>query len=365
MSDGRTARVYLAVPALGVEAGERLGEHLLQPGEEVPPERLRPADEVLPCAALRLVHPERGAARERRPLEGLVDLVLVEPVAELVHRREQAVEALLEVARRQPDVLDARAGRERVHGRVEPPRLLVVPEAPDHLELELLLELERERPRRRLRRRPRLGHLADERRLMLLEIVEEDAHLGRAHPALVVVEQRVVRLVVGAVEALDVAESQLEVPLQRRQERREVVVGARLDPHGDRERRRARDLGAEAGRHPGRLLEVVSRDPDQARLERVVLVLGRERLELLEQPAHLRGGELLVRDPAHGCELLGADGRTARRHHRLLVPAEDRARPRQVVDLGQTRPQLVEPLPHVRNRTRPPARGHTGCMRCK
>ena len=97
--------VDLAVPLLGVVAGERVGEELLQPREEVAPERQRAADEVLPHPALRLVQAERDAARERRALERRVDLVLVEAVAELVHRREEAVEVVVEVARRDADVL--------------------------------------------------------------------------------------------------------------------------------------------------------------------------------------------------------------------------------------------------------------------
>ena len=38
--------------------------------------------------------------------------------------------------------------RERVHGRVEPPGVLVEAEPAQHLELELLLQVERERARR-------------------------------------------------------------------------------------------------------------------------------------------------------------------------------------------------------------------------
>src|SRR6266404_1123441 len=75
----------------------RIGEggmQLLQAREEVAPERHRAADQVLPHAALRLVHAERDAAGERRALECRVDLMLVEPVAELVHRPEEAAEML-------------------------------------------------------------------------------------------------------------------------------------------------------------------------------------------------------------------------------------------------------------------------------
>ena len=67
--------------------------------------------------------PSDDAARERRALERRVDLVLVEPVPELVHRPEQALEPVGEVPRRDPDVGHAGARRERVHGRIEAPRV--------------------------------------------------------------------------------------------------------------------------------------------------------------------------------------------------------------------------------------------------
>ena len=102
---------------------------------------------------------------------------------------------------------------------------------------------------------PRRRDLLHERRLVLLQVVEERAHLGRLHPALEVVEHDVVRLVAD-LEAVDVALAQVEVLAQRRQERREVVVPARLDPDRVRERRGARHLRAQLGGHLARLLPV-------------------------------------------------------------------------------------------------------------
>src|SRR5215211_6474474 len=181
--------VHLAIPPIGVVAGERVGEVLLEAREEVAPEGERTPDEVLPHAALRLVHPERRAAREQRALERLVDLMLVQPVAGLVHRREEAVEVVLEVARRDPDVVDRAPRGERVHRRIEPPRRLFEPEALDHLALEHLLRLDRERPAARDLAVPAGARdLLHERRLVLLHVVEELAHLGRFHVALEVVE---------------------------------------------------------------------------------------------------------------------------------------------------------------------------------
>ena len=108
------------------------------------------------------------------------------------------------------------------------------PKRADHLQLELLLALERE------------AHLAqwplpfgagrcDERDLLLLEPVEDLAHLCRLHPRLEVVQEHVVRLVV-VVEALDVAPAKVEVVPQCGQELREVRLLARLHPDGHRER---------------------------------------------------------------------------------------------------------------------------------
>ena len=122
---------------------------------------------------LRLVHPEGDAPGERRALERLVDLMLVQAVAELVHRGEEPVEVVREVARRDPDVVDARSGGERMDGRVEPPGVLAEAELPQHLELELVLQSERERALRRPLRVAPGGDLLDEGRLVLLQVCEE------------------------------------------------------------------------------------------------------------------------------------------------------------------------------------------------
>ena len=71
----------------------------------------------------------------------------------------------------------------------------VKPNARDDLELEHLL---RARGRKRASAAARgagCGDLLDERRLVLLQVVEDAADLGGLHPALVVVEHDVVRLV--------------------------------------------------------------------------------------------------------------------------------------------------------------------------
>ena len=72
-------------------------------------------------------------------------------------------------------------------------------------------------------------------------------------------------------EALDVAPLQLEVALERREEVREVVVRARVDPDLVPERRRSRHLDAELGRDAALLLPVAPGDADEAGVVRVVL----------------------------------------------------------------------------------------------
>ena len=79
---------------------------------------------------------------------------------------------------------------------------------------------------------------------MLLQVVEERAHLGGLHAALEVVEHDVVRLVAD-VEAVDIPLPQVEVRAQDGQEAREIVVLARVDPDLIGERAGARDIGAQ------------------------------------------------------------------------------------------------------------------------
>ena len=205
-------------------------------------------------------------------------------------------------------------------------------EALDHLQLELLLPLDRE-----ARAADRAFSLCagggDQRNLLFLQPIEDGAHLGRLHAGLEVVEQDVVRLVV-VVEALDVLAAQVEVVAEGGQELREVRVLPRLDPHGHRERGGARHLAAQLGRHAACLLPVAADEPDQARLVRVVRLRLLEAGQLVEQPTHLVGGERLVRDPVEGRELLGADAGASGRHLDLLVPAEERRRAVEILDLA-------------------------------
>ena len=271
-----------AVEALLVDVADGLRERLLEGRVEVVPELAAAADDVLPHPALRLVQRRGDAVAERRPLERGRDAVLVEAVPALVHRREDRRDVVLLVARRQADVLRAGAGRERVHGQVEPGERLVEAEAPDDLERVRVLRVDR----------PRAGHegvvavdradLGDQRDELSLQVVEHRPHLGRLHPRLEVVEEDVVGLVV-ALEALDVAALQLDGALEVGEEEREVVLLARLRPDVVRLRGGAGHLGGQLGGDAAQLVVVAARRADQRRLVGVVvellLVLG----EILEQ----------------------------------------------------------------------------------
>ena len=178
-----------------------------------------------------------------------------------------------------------------------------------------------------------------------LQLLEDRPHLRRLHPLLVVVEQDVVGLV-RRLEAVDVGELQLDVPLEVRQEPPEVGLGPRLDPGGLGERRGASHLGLEVGGHPQRLVEVSACHPDQAGLVGARVEALLVRAQLLEQLADPVLGEPLVRDSAQRRELLRPGLRAAARHHRLLVPAEQPGRPAQVADLCETCLQILVALVH-------------------
>src|SRR5437763_17057845 len=77
-------------------------------------------------------------------------------------------------------------------------------------------------------------------------------------------------------------------------------------------------------------------------------VLLLEVRQFVEEATDLARREPLVDHPPERRQLLGATRCAARRHHRLLVPAEDRARPGEVADLREASAQLVEGLGHGR-----------------
>ena len=154
-----------------------------------------------------------------------------------------------------------------MHGVVHPPSRLVEAHPPDHLRDELPLALDRKPPvdHGLVDAVGVVGERRDHRHQLRLELGEQPRDLGALHPRLVVVEQHVV----GALEALEavhVTAGQLEVPLEVRDERREVRVRARLDPRLLAERGGPCHLRGKLGRHADGLLATPLRDRDQARV---------------------------------------------------------------------------------------------------
>ncbi len=191
------------------------------------------------------------------------DLVLVEPVPVLVHRREQRLEAVLVVVRRDADVVDAGAGRERMLGRVDAPRVGAVPEHVDDLAVERHLRVEREVAEEERVVDLAVALLGDERHELRLDLVEDARDLGRLHLGLEVVEQDVVRLVAAA---RSIRRSGGAARRCARAPEEELEVGRRLRLHPDRRRLggRARHLDAELGRHVHGLVVRAAGEAEQA-----------------------------------------------------------------------------------------------------
>src|SRR5262249_17221454 len=100
---------------------DRAGEHLLEPGEEVLPERPGASDLVLPKARLRFVDAERDGTTHRRTKVLVIEALVVDAVTSLVQDAEKAlVELTRMVARREPAVAWPDAAAKRVNGDVEP-----------------------------------------------------------------------------------------------------------------------------------------------------------------------------------------------------------------------------------------------------
>ena len=264
--------------------------------------------------------PSEGASRERRSLERRCDAVCVLAVTRLVHASTTAPSSPLSnrvVMRTSRLENDVQNGCTVGSSRYEPSSKPSVRE-------DAVVE-------RRAARPPGSAcwrNDASTRGASLHELGEHGADrrehlgdLGGQHVRLEVVEQRRVGRVL-PLEALDVPALEVEVPLERREELREVVGRARLDPDLVAERSRADHLRPQLGRDPALLLPVAARDADQARVVRVVVERLLERSEPFEQIADLGVDELLVRDASDGRHRLGTRGMAAGRHHDLLIPAE-------------------------------------------
>jgi hypothetical protein len=258
----------------------------------------------------------------------------------LVHRGEQRVELVLGVARREANVAEAEGDLERVHGRIEAELVPRRAEGLDELTRELLLRGDRERPvhERVLLVRRVLG---DERLQLGRQHGEDLADLVGAHSRLVVLEQHVVRIVVGR-EALDVLPAQVDDALERWPEPHEIGGLARLDPDLVRLRCGLRELDREIGGNTSRPFPVAPCDADQRGVVRVVRKRRRVQLELLEQLAEPVVDDMRVDDLLERGQLGCPRRRSTGRHEHGHVPQEHRFHAAKVRELGQALLQLGE-----------------------
>ena len=227
------------------------------------------------------------------------------------------------VAGRQPDVARRERRAERVHGRVEAPRAVLEADRREDALGELSLECLRVRHVEE--RRVDLRRLAHELRQHRLDRVEDLRDLGRLHERLVVVEQRRVRRVV-PLEALDVAALQLEVLLERGEERLEVVFARALDPDVMTPRAGAHHLGAQLGGDAALLLPVAPGDADEARVVGVVLerlLVAAAAARAASRPRRRRTSR--ARSGRSSPIASARAGAAERRHRHALVPAQDAA----------------------------------------
>ncbi len=193
------------------------------------------------------------------------------------------------------------------------------------------------------------------------EHVEDRLHLCGRHPGLVFVEERVVGRV-ALLHQLGPPERDVVHPLQRRQEHREVILLARLEPRDVRLAALTRPRGCDLGRNASCLLPLPARDADEARVVRVVAELRLERGDLVEQSPDLVRDEALVDDTGERCRGLRPGGCALRRHHRALVPAQHPEGALEVVELRQALLQIRKSLVHQQQTYLP--LGSARCLTC-
>ena len=245
------------------------------------------------------------------------------------------------VARRDPDVLRAERLRERVRRRVQAPAVGVEADRLEHGHHGAALVVDLERPgegavvARALavpgRTRHELHQLVAQRR-------EQRPQLRGRQPGLEVVEQDVVG-VRGGLEALDVAVAQLDVARQRVAEVREVRGRAGLLPRLLAERGGVAHLRRQRAGHAHRLLVVAPDGGEHPHVVGVGVLVGRPRVEAVEQPADLGIGDAAVADQLERRGVVRAAGRPVGRHHRVLVPEQQRVDAIEIAQLRHPRLQ--------------------------
>ena len=179
-----------------------------------------------------------------------------------------------------------------------------------------------------------------------LELGEDRFELCGGHARLAAIDECVVGSLVVTDRVRD-SPIQLDVLFEVGSEQAEVILAASLLPDRLRHAAGVGNLRDELGWELGRFVEVASRDAHQACFVGVERQLCDLVLELVEQPAHLVGGEPHMRQPRQGRHLFGAGLHAAGRHVRLLVPLEERSSSAEIGDLGQYVLQRLEPVLRV------------------
>ena len=166
-----------------------------------------------------------------------------------------------------------------------------------------------------------VAQLRDQRDELVLDLLEDACDVGRLHLRLEVVQEDVVRLVLG-LEALDVAAAELDVALERPEEELEVRRLLRLLPHRVRLGGGDRHLAAQLDRNLNRLVVHPAREPEEAGVVGARVERGADGLELVEQAADLGIGQFLVGEALQQRDVLRAVADPRGRHRRVLVPDE-------------------------------------------
>ena len=135
---------------------------------------------------------------------------------------------------------------------------------------------------------------------------------------------------------------ELQVPVEPRSKACVVVVGPRHGPGLHALRGSLGHLRREIRRDAPCLGPILTGDPDQAGVVRIVGQGLLQRLQLVEQLADAVVREHLVSDALQRRQAVGTNGAARGGHHHELIPLEHgRSRP-QVVDVAQSALQLGE-----------------------
>src|SRR6266516_1067136 len=256
---------------------------------------------------MRLVHTWRRAAVKRRPGYVAAHSLLVHRVPGFVYRTEQAlVEELTGDARRDANVVRAETAREGMGRDVLAPALEVIAKPLDDLERVRDLEIGVEIPMQGavIDRVCMPPDIRDEWHDRLLELGEDRLQLGRLHARLGAIEERVVGAFLVAQRICD-APVELDVLLEVRGEQGVVLIVTSFLPDGPRHRAGAGDLGDQVRWELARLLEVATRDADQACVVGIEVAVDGS-FERIQQPSDLARRETHMRQAEKRRKLLGA-----------------------------------------------------------